>query len=87
MVLKSQTSHHAKLPEFSLKEEMVYNGYSLFAEEVILYPQYAEELIKSLQFGLVTTLSRFRVSQGKESLYPKQKKRRISLINSLWPLL
>ena len=38
-------------------------------------------------FSLVTTLSRFWVSQGKESLCAKQKSSRISLINSSWPEL
>ena len=32
---------------------MVNNGYSLFAEEVISRPQYAEEFIKSFQFTTV----------------------------------
>ena len=43
----------------SLKEDLVNNGYSLFADDVISKPQYAEEFIKSFQFSLVTTLSRF----------------------------
>ena len=51
--------YYAELLQFSLKEDLVNNGYSLFAEEVISKPQYAEEFIKSFQFSLVTTLSRF----------------------------
>ena len=42
-----------------LKEDLVDNGYSLFAEELILKPQYAEEFMKSFQFRLVTIFSRF----------------------------
>ena len=42
-------------------------------------------VIKSFQFSLVTTFSRFWVSQGKEGLCAKQKSSRISLINSSWP--
>ena len=30
-----------------IKKDLVNNGYSLFAEEVILKPQYAEEFTKS----------------------------------------
>ena len=45
-------------------------------------PQCAEEFIKSFQFSLVTTLSRFWVSQGKEGLCAKQKSSRIGLINT-----
>ena len=45
-------------------------------------PQYEEEFIKSFQFSLVTTLSRFWVSQERQSLSAKQKSSRISLINS-----
>ena len=52
---------------------MVCNGYSPFAEEAILKAQYAEEIIKSFQFGLVTTFSHFWVSQGKETLCARQK--------------
>ena len=86
-MLKSPTLNYTELQQFSLKEDLVNNGYSLFAEEVISRPQYAEEFIKSFQFSLVTTLSRFWVSQGKESLCAKQKSSRISLINSSWPEL
>ena len=42
---------------------------------------------RSFFFKLITTLSRFWVSQGKESLWAKQKSCRISLINSPWPAL
>ena len=59
LVLKSLTFHYAELLQFLLREDLVNNGYSLFAEEVISEPQYAEEFIKSFQFNLVTTLSRF----------------------------
>ena len=51
--------HYAELLQFSLKEDLVNNGYSLFAEEVISKPQYVEEFIKSFQFSLVTTHFRF----------------------------
>ena len=68
---------------YVLKEDLVYNDYSIFAEEFIWKSQIAEEFIKSFQFSLVTTLSRFRVSQ----LKVKQKSSRISLINSLLPEL
>ena len=71
----------------SLKEDLVYNDYSLFAEEFIWKSQTAEEFIKSFQFSLVTTLSRFWVSQGKEGLCAKQKSSRISFISSSWPEL
>ena len=50
-------------------------------------PQYVEEFIKSFQFSLVTTLSRFWMSQGRESLCEKQKSSTIALINSSWPEL
>ena len=39
--------HYAALLQFSLEEDLVNNGCSLFAEEVISKPQYAEELNKS----------------------------------------
>ena len=52
-------AYYAGLLQFSLKEDLVNNGYPLFKEEVISKPQYAEEFIKSFQFSLVTTLSRF----------------------------
>ena len=48
-----------RLGLIGLKEDLVNNGYSLFVEEVISKPQYAEELIKSFQFSQVTILSRF----------------------------
>ena len=67
-----------------LKEELVSNGYFLFAEEVTSKPQNAEEFIKSFQFSLKTKHSRFSVSQGKEGISARQKSSRISLINSLW---
>ena len=41
-----QTQFYAEILQFSLKEDLVNNGYSLFAEEVISKPQYAEEFIK-----------------------------------------
>ena len=44
---------------------MVNNGYSLFAEEAISKPQYAEEFIKSFQFSLVTTLSTVECHRGR----------------------
>ena len=50
---------HAELLQVSLREDLVNIDYSLLAEEVISKPQYAEEFIKSFQFSLVTTLSRF----------------------------
>ena len=78
---------HVNRPQVSLKEDFVYNDYSLFAEEFIWKSQTAEEFIKSFQFSLATTLSRFWVSQGKEGLCAKQKSSRISLINSSWPEL
>ena len=53
------TLHYAELLQASLKEDLVHNDYSLFAEEDISRHQYAEEFIKSFQFSLVTTLSRF----------------------------
>ena len=34
---------YTELPQFSLKEDLVNDGYPLFAEEVISRPQYAEE--------------------------------------------
>ena len=83
----SQTLRYAELPQFSLKEDLVNNGYALFAEEVISKLQYAEEFIKSFQCCLVTTLSHFWVSQRRESLCPKQKSSRIGLITSSWPEL
>ena len=86
-MLKSQTLYYAELHQVSLKEDLVYNDYSLFAEEFIWKSQSAEEFIKSFQFSLVTTLSRFWVSQGKEGLCAKRIRSRISLINSLWPEL
>ena len=55
--------------------------------KVISKLQYAEEFIKSFQFSLVTTLSRFWVAQERESLCAKQKSRKISLIDSPWPEL
>ena len=57
--LNSQTLHYDELLQFSLKEDFVNNGYSLFAEEAISKPQYAEEFIKSFRFSLATTFSRF----------------------------
>ena len=57
--------HYAELLHFSLKEDLVNNSYSLFAEEVISKPQYAEEFIKSFQFSLVTTLSPFECHKGR----------------------
>ena len=48
----SQTLHYAELLQVLLKENLVNNGYSLFAEEVISKPQYAEEFIRSFQFSL-----------------------------------
>ena len=54
-----QQTLYAELLLFLLKEDLVKNGYSLFAEKVISEPQYAEEFIKSFQFSLATTLSRF----------------------------
>ena len=60
MVLKSQTLHYAELLQVSLKEDLVYNGYSLFAEKVISKPQYVEEFI-----SLVTTLSAFECHKGR----------------------
>ena len=59
MVLNSFTLNCTELSQFSLKEDLIDNGYSLFAEEVISRPQYADEFIKSFQFSLVTTLYRF----------------------------
>ena len=56
--LSHKTLHYAELLQVSLKEDLVYNDYSLFAGEVISKPQYAQESIKSFQFSLVTTLSR-----------------------------
>ena len=50
---------YVELLQFSLKEDLVNNGYFLFAEEVISNSQYAEEFIKSFQSSLVATLSRF----------------------------
>ena len=38
--------------QFSLKENLVSNGYSLIAEKVISKPHYTEEFIKSFQFSL-----------------------------------
>ena len=35
MVLKSLTLNYTELPQFSIKEDLVDNGYSLFEEEVI----------------------------------------------------
>ena len=58
-MLKSRTLHYAKLLQFSLKEDVVNNDYSLFAKEVILLPQYTEEFIKSFQINPATTLPRF----------------------------
>ena len=58
-MLKSQTLYFAELLQFSLTEDLVNNGYSLFAEEVISKFQYAEEFIKSFQFSLATTFSHF----------------------------
>ena len=58
------------------------NDYSLFAEEFIWKSQTAEEFINSFQFSLVSTHSRFWVSQGKEGLCAKQKSSRVSLMNS-----
>ena len=83
-MLKSKTLHYAELLHLLIffnfiKEDLVKNGHSLFAEEVISKPQYAEEFIKSFQFSLVTTLS---LSQERESLCAKQKSSRVSLINS-----
>ena len=37
--------HYADQPQFSLKENLVNNGSSLFAEEVISKPQYAGDFI------------------------------------------
>ena len=34
------------------KKDVVNNGYFLFAEEVILWPQYAEDFVYSFQFSL-----------------------------------
>ena len=65
--------HYAELIQLSLKEDLVSNGYSLFAEEVISKPQYAEEFIKSFKFSLLTTFSRFWVSQEMESLCEKKR--------------
>ena len=48
-----------KVVGVTLKEDLVNNGYSLFAEEVISKSQYEEDFIKSFQFSLVTILSRF----------------------------
>ena len=45
MVPKSQSFHHAGLLQFSSKKDVVNNGYFLFAEEVILWPQYAEDFV------------------------------------------
>ena len=58
-MLKSWTLYYAELLQRSLKDNLVNNGYSLTAEEVISKPQYAEEFIESFQFSLVTTLSAF----------------------------
>ena len=51
--------HYAELLKVSLKEDLVYNDYSLFAEEFIWKSQTVEEFIKSIQFSLVATPSRF----------------------------
>ena len=58
-MLKSYTLPYAEPLQFSLKEDLDDNGYSLFAEKVISKSQYAEEFIKSFQFSLVTTVDRF----------------------------
>ena len=55
----SPTLYYAELLQFSLKEDLVNNGYSRFAEEVFSKPQFADEFIESFQFSLVTTLSCF----------------------------
>ena len=86
LVLKSWTLHYAELLQFSLKDDVVNNGYFLFAEEVISKPQYAEKFIKSFQFNLVTTFSDLWLSQGKEGLCAKQKSRRISSWPALWKI-
>ena len=39
LVLKSLTLQYDELLQFSLKEDLINNGYSLFAEEVISKPQ------------------------------------------------
>ena len=52
-------SHYAELLQVSLKEDLVNNGCSLFAKEIILKPQYAEDFIKSFQFSLVEHFTAF----------------------------
>ena len=37
--------NYAELLQFSLKEDLINNGYPLIAEEVISKPQYSEEFI------------------------------------------
>ena len=82
--------HYAELLQVSLKEDLVYNDYSLFAKEFIWKSQTAEEFIKrNFNSCSSKTLKKRQKSHRINNLYATKKKfsRQLPIVPHYWKII